>query len=136
MGLTANTLNTIMSSNKALLNTLHLFSPSLPIGTFAFSQGLESAIESNHIADATALEVWCESVLRNSLQTLDCHYLRQAYQTQSAAEWVDVNSQMLAFRETAELLQEDLLLGSALKKWTEDQGIDFPSSNEYSVVAL
>ena len=29
-----------------LIQTLHLFSPSLPIGAFAFSQGLEAAIES------------------------------------------------------------------------------------------
>ena len=62
-----------MATERALLDILHLFSPSLPIGAFAFSQGLEAAIESGHVTDAVALETWCDSVLRDSLQTLDCY---------------------------------------------------------------
>ena len=40
-----------------LIQTLHLFSPSLPIGAFAFSQGLEAAIESRRVHDAESLRV-------------------------------------------------------------------------------
>ena len=69
-----------MTTERALLDILHLFSPSLPIGAFAFSQGLEAAIESGHVRDAVALETWCDGVLRDSVQTLDCYYLRNAYQ--------------------------------------------------------
>ncbi len=125
-----------MTTERALLDILHLFSPSLPIGAFAFSQGLEAAIESGHVADAMALETWCDSVLRDSLQTLDCYYLRNAYQARTAVGWADLNEQMLASRETAELLQEDLLLGSSLNKWAEELGIDTPNSDGNSVVAL
>ena len=125
-----------MTNESALLDMLHLFSPSLPIGAFAFSQGLEAAIESGHVRDAVALETWCDGVLRDSVQTLDCYYLRNAYQARSAVEWVGLNEQILTSRETAELLQEDLLLGSSLNKWAEGQGIDTPDSDENSVVAL
>ena len=125
-----------MTTERALLDILHLFSPSLPIGAFAFSQGLEAAIESGHVRDAVALETWCDGVLRDSLQTLDCYYLRNAYQAQTAIEWAGLNEQILTSRETAELLQEDLLLGSSLNKWAEGQGIDTPDSDENSVVAL
>ena len=125
-----------MTTERALLDILHLFSPSLPIGAFAFSQGLEAAIESGHVRDAVALETWCDGVLRDSVQTLDCYYLRNAYQARSAVEWVGLNEQILTSRETAELLQEDLLLGSSLNKWAEGQGIDTPDSDENSVVAL
>ena len=125
-----------MTTERALLDILHLFSPSLPIGAFAFSQGLEAAIESGQVTDAVALETWCDSVLRDSLQTLDCYYLRNAYHARTAVGWADLNEQILSFRETAELLQEDLLLGSSLNKWAEEQGIDTPHSDETSVVAL
>ena len=125
-----------MTTEKALLDILHLFSPSLPIGAFAFSQGLEAAIESGHVRDAVALETWCDGVLRDSLQTLDCYYLRNAYQARTAVEWAGLNEQILTSRETAELLQEDLLLGSSLNKWAEGQVIDTPNSDENSVVAL
>ena len=125
-----------MTTERSLLNILHLFSPSLPIGAFAFSQGLEAAIESGHVTDAVALETWCDSVLRDSLQTLDCCYLRNAYQARTAIGWAGLNEQILSSRETAELLQEDLLLGSSLNKWAEEQGIDTPDSDENSVVAL
>ena len=136
VGHTGNTLGIAMTTERALLDILHLFSPSLPIGAFAFSQGLEAAIESGHVRDAVALETWCDGVLRDSVQTLDCYYLRNAYQARSAVEWAGLNEQILTSRETAELLQEDLLLGSSLNKWAEGQGIDTPDSDENSVVAL
>ncbi|GIS24630.1 MAG: hypothetical protein CM15mP125_3170 [Gammaproteobacteria bacterium] len=75
--LMGNTPSIVMDTDRAILGALHLFSPSLPIGAFAFSQGLEAAIESGHVAGAVALETWCDNVLRDSLQTLDCHYLRR-----------------------------------------------------------
>ena len=125
-----------MTTERALLDILHLFSPSLPIGAFAFSQGLEAAIESGHVTDAVALETWCDSVLRDSLQTLDCYYLRNAYQARTAVGWADLNEQILSSRETAELLQEDLLLGSSLNKWAEEQAIDTPNSVSYTHLTL
>ena len=103
-----------MVSDKALLNTLQLFSPSLPIGAFAFSQGLEAAITSGQVADAVALETWCGSVLRDSLQTLDCHYLRQAHQVKNTVEWSCINEQLLAYRETAELCRKTYYLAYLL----------------------
>ena len=125
-----------MDTDRAILGILHLFSPSLPIGAFAFSQGLEAAIDSGQVTGAVALETWCDNVLRDSLQTLDCHYLRQAYQAETADAWAVVNEQILASRETAELLNEDLLLGSSLNKWAENLEIDTHNVVENSVVAL
>ena len=51
-----NTPSIVMDTDRAILGALHLFSPSLPIGAFAFSLGLEAAIESGHDAGAVALE--------------------------------------------------------------------------------
>jgi urease accessory protein len=125
-----------MSSSGQLIHALHLFSPSLPIGAFAFSQGLEAAIESGQVRDAESLARWCDSVMRFSLMTLDCHQAIRAYRADSASTFRDVNAELLASRETRELLQEDLLLGAAFKKWAVDQGIDVPDANEYSLICL
>ena len=117
---------TTMTRPEHLIHALHLFSPSLPIGAFAFSQGLEVAIESRHVRDAESLRCWCDGVMRFSVTTLDCHYAIRAYRADSEPVFREVNAELLASRETRELLQEDLLLGAALKKWAIDQGVDVP----------
>ena len=125
-----------MTSSGQLIHALHLFSPSLPIGAFAFSQGLEAAIESGHVRDPESLARWCDSVMRFSLTTLDCNHAIRAYRAGSVSTFRDVNAKLLASRETRELLQEDLLLGAAFKKWAVGQGIDVPDANEYSLICL
>ena len=126
----------IMTNPEQLIQALHLFSPSLPIGAFAFSQGLEAAIESRCVRDAESLRCWCDGVMRFSLTTLDCHFAIRAYRADSESVFREVNAELLASRETRELLQEDLLLGAALKKWAIDQGADVPEAEEYSLVCL
>lgn len=125
-----------MTRPEHLIQALHLFSPSLPIGAFAFSQGLEAAIESRYVRDAESLRCWCDGVLRFSLTTLDCHYAVRAYRAVSDSVFREVNAELLASRETRELLQEELLLGTALKKWAIDRGVDVPVAKEHSIVCL
>ena len=125
-----------MTRSGSLVHALHLFSPSLPIGAFAFSQGLEAAIETGHVRDSESLSRWCESVMRFSLTTLDCHYAVRAYRATSDSTFLEINAEILASRETHELLQEDLLLGAAFKKWAVDQGIYVPDAHEYSLICL
>ena len=125
-----------MTKSGPLVHALHLFSASLPIGAFAFSQGLEAAIDTGHVRDTESLSRWCESVMRFSLTTLDCHHAVRAYRAISDTTFREINAEMLASRETHELLQEDLLLGAAFKKWAVDQGIDVPDAHEYSLICL
>ncbi len=125
-----------MTRSGPLVHALHLFSPSLPIGAFAFSQGLEAAIDTGHVRDSESLSHWCESVMRFSLTTLDCHCAIRAYRATSDTTFREINAEMLASRETRELLQEDLLLGAAFKKWAVDRGIDVPDAHEYSLICL
>lgn len=125
-----------MTDTGPLIQAMHLFSPSLPIGAFAFSQGLEAAIESGRVHDSETLTAWCRGVMRHSLSTLDGHYARLAYRAASESHFVEVNAELLASRETRELLLEDTRLGSALKKWAVDQGIDIPETTEYSLICV
>ncbi len=55
------------SSDLALLGLMQLVSPALPIGAFAWSQGLESAFELGWVKTEADLQEWLEGVLEDGL---------------------------------------------------------------------
>lgn len=99
-----------------------LISPSLPIGAFTYSQGLEWAIEAGWVSDNVTLEGWLLDVLHHSLVTLELPILRRLYQAvtvqddEQARRW---NEWLLASRETMELRQEELQRGRATARLLE-----------------
>lgn len=103
----------------ALLGLMQLVSPALPIGAFAFSQGLESAFELGWVNDEQTLAEWLSGVLEDGLTRCELPVIARLYtafmQHDSAAitQWDDWLS---ATRETAELAAEDSRLGASLKR--------------------
>ncbi|GKW49485.1 urease accessory protein UreF [Halomonas sp. NCCP-2165] len=103
----------------ALLGLLQLVSPALPIGAFAFSQGLESAFELGWVSDEASLGDWLEGVLADGLTRCELPVLARLY-----AAWAEGDHQALvawdrwlaANRETAELAAEDHRLGASLAR--------------------
>ncbi len=112
-----------------LLSLLHLSSPSLPIGGFAWSQGLESAIDRDWVKDAPSLESWLTGVVTEGLASLDAPLFCRLYGAfhegdfAAADHW---NSFLRANRETAELVQEEEALGDALRKLLVSLGYAAP----------
>lgn len=100
-----------------LLRLMHLVSPSLPVGGFTYSQGIEWAVETGWIRDADDLEGWMADQIQSSLRYLDLPLLMRMQaaaldRDQAAmAGWVD---RLLAGRETAELRREETDRGRAL----------------------
>ncbi|MFY0990465.1 urease accessory protein UreF [Halomonas sp. C05BenzN] len=103
----------------ALLGLLQLVSPALPIGAFAFSQGLESAFELGWVRDEATLGDWLEGVLEDGLTRCELPALTRlsaawaAGDGEALAEW---DQWLAANRETAELAAEDLRLGASLAR--------------------
>ena len=101
----------------ALLGLLQLVSPALPIGAFAWSQGLESAFELGWVKTGDQLGDWLEGVLEDGLSRCELPLLARVQKawaeddTETVAQW---NDWLHATRETAELIDEDLRLGAAL----------------------
>lgn len=114
-------------SSQALLRLLHLSSPALPVGSFAFSQGLEWAIEQGAIDQEESLYEWWHGLLTEGLAYTDIPVLLRLHRAfagkriDEAQRW---NREVLAMRETAELREEDLQVGQALIKLLESLGID------------
>ncbi|WP_250657888.1 urease accessory protein UreF [Alkalimarinus coralli] len=104
---------------KSLLSLLYLSSPALPIGAFAYSQGLESAIEMEWVKDGDDLAEWLSGVLSNGLAQQDLPLFYRMYSAwdkgdlESLNRW---NQHFRASRESAELLLEDEQLGRSLKR--------------------
>jgi urease accessory protein len=103
----------------ALLGLLQLVSPALPIGAFAFSQGLESAFELGWVSDEASLGDWLEGVLDDGLTRCELPALSRlqaawaAGDGEAVAEW---DAWLAANRETAELAAEDARLGASLAR--------------------
>ena len=50
-----------------LLHLMHLVSPALPVGAYAYSQGLEYAVERGWVKSLAGAEDWIGEVLSHSL---------------------------------------------------------------------
>lgn len=130
-----------MNKHHSLLRLLQLSSPSLPIGAYAYSQGVESAVHGNLVIDdETALE-WLKTVLLDGLAANDLALIVHAYENwkQNQFEEIKALSQLsLAIRETAELKQEDIHLAKALLRLSEPLNVPFPAELKkdasYSIV--
>lgn len=101
----------------ALLRLMQLVSPSLPVGAFTYSQGLEWAVEAGWIGDADDTERWLTDELWATLAHLDLPVAARMMASVAAgdrdalAHWVDL---LLAGRESAELRAEERQRGRAM----------------------
>lgn len=107
-------------NTEALLGLLHLSSPALPVGAFAYSQGLETAIDRQWCFDRESTCHWISQLLTEGMGRLDVPVffrLYDAFQSDDRPSVEHWNRQLLAFRETRELYDEDCQVGKAFKIW-------------------
>jgi urease accessory protein len=100
-----------------LLRLMHLVSPSLPVGGFTYSQGIEWAVEAGWIRTAADLEAWLGDQLRSTMCRLDLPLLARMHgaaikgDMDAMTRWTDW---LLAARETSELRSEESNRGRAM----------------------
>ncbi len=115
-----------LPNKKAILNLLRLTSPSLPIGAFAYSQGLEFVCDQEWVSDEKSAEEWISGLMRNTQTYLDVPILLRIYDAwqNNALDKIEYWSKyLLASRESKELRDEDRYIGKALLKLLMDLGI-------------
>jgi urease accessory protein len=101
------------------LRLLQLVSPALPIGTFAYSHGLESAVDLGLVGDAESAAAWIDGLLGSCLKTWEIPMvvrLRGAFERRNAPDIRYWNDRLFASRPTGELVEEDRQLGLALAR--------------------
>jgi urease accessory protein len=100
-----------------LTRLLQLASPALPVGAYAYSQGLESAIEGGAVRDAGSAQTWIADVLEFNVGSFEAPILWRLSgalavgDMEAYARW---NAIFRASRETAELRAESLQMAHAL----------------------
>lgn len=100
-----------MSTSLPLSRLFQLISPSLPIGGYTYSQGIEWAVEQGWIIDQQELAEWLEGLLESNMLYLEIPLLirmMDAWQQGDELAIKKWNQFLLASRETAELRQEEL----------------------------
>jgi len=107
-------------SAHSLLSLLHISSPALPIGAFAYSQGLEFALDKGWCKNRDDVQKWIQENLEFGLGQLDLPVYQRLYDAWKNKDFESVrywNETLIAFRESKELYLEDIQVGSAYEQW-------------------
>ena len=131
-------------SRRGLYRLLAWLSPGFPIGSFAFSHGLETAAASGAVRDRESLQLWISAIVASGAGCVDADILRDAYRASSAGDTralIDANRRGFAFRATAETRLETTAQGEAflatcraawpdpgLNSWGEGEAVCYPAA--------
>lgn len=127
---------------------LQLASPTLPVGAYSYSQGLESAIDAGLVRDEAGALRWigdglCRVLARYEAPVwLRLHRAFAAGDLAAARQW---NEDVLATRETHELRSESAQMGYSLMQLMRslghvcpigtDDGIAYPTAHAWACIA-
>jgi urease accessory protein len=106
----------------SLVRLLQLVSPTLPVGAYSYSQGLEAAIEAGIVKDAATAERWIADVLEFSVAPMEAPLVFRLLKSNSEKQ--ELNDLFLASRETAELRAETVQMGYSLCRLLRELGMD------------
>jgi urease accessory protein len=107
----------VQLSHTGLLAALRLGSAALPIGAFAYSQGLEQAVERGAVHDLQSARLWIVGLLEASVLTADVPILLRLQRAWSRGDEPEVRclgDRLFAMRASRELRDEERQLGGAL----------------------
>ena len=98
-----------MATPTDLLTLAQWLSPAFPLGSFAYSHGLESAVDRKRVTDGIGFADWLEAVLEFGSGASDALFLAAAFHGDAAA----VDAEARAFAASAERLAETVQQGAA-----------------------
>lgn len=127
-----------MSEPAALQRLLTWLSPAFPVGGFAWSQGLETAIADGRIGDGPSLKDWLAGLLVHGGIRTDAIVLAQAHREHSdAVRLAEMTDLCLALTPARERHAEAVLTGDAFataaRAWPSDVYARLPQPCPYPV---
>jgi len=121
----------------ALLQLMRLASPSLPVGGFSYSEGLESAVEHGLAVGEAGTLAWLGDQLRLALVPSELAVVCRAAEAWRQGDLETVaalNDWQIASRESRELRQQTEQMGRSLALWLRD--LDPPEPRLAALEAL
>jgi urease accessory protein len=113
-------------AEPSLLRLIQIISPLFPVGNFAYSQGLEQAVERGWVNSPTTLHEWLRGLLHSSVARLDLPMLgfaRGAWRNEDVLRVTQLAKLTLSLRGSRELMDEDRSLGRALARALHGLGL-------------
>ncbi|MEY3299722.1 MAG: Urease accessory protein UreF [Cyanobacteriota bacterium] len=110
------------ASSTALLRLLQLASPTLPVGSYSYSEGLETLIAQG-MATPDAVLQWLEQELALGLVRLETAYIHRIHQAAQAGHWAQIaedNRWLSALRDSEESRNQSWATGRALVRLMQD----------------
>ena len=110
-------------SRPTLAPLLQLASPTLPVGAFSYSSGLEWAVAAGQVRDEASARDWITAVLEEGVAVWDAPWvaaLMRAWAADAAGTVAALNERFLASRETRELRAETAQMGRAMLAVLQD----------------
>lgn len=126
------------TAGASLPRLLQLVSPSLPVGAYSYSQGLEWAVEAGWVADPASLRDWLGDLIDGSLRGWDLPLLARLHaavandRPDALEHWTWL---LLAGRESAELRAEERARGRALCSLLDKLGLLRPDDRRDTIAA-
>ena len=110
-----------MPADTQVLTLAQWLSPAFPVGSFAYSHGLEGAADMGWVKDGAGLEAWLEDVLLHGAGRADSLLLAAAFRAGTSRRLGEIDRTARAFAASAERRLETeaqgLAFGRALAAW-------------------
>ncbi len=127
---------TATSDAFALSRLLQLASPTLPVGAYTYSQGLEWAVDAGWVENEAAAFDWIAGLLEHGIGVFDAPLVAGAHRAWTLGQWAEamrLDALYVATRESAELRAETLQMGYSLLRMLADvPGIARPAALQAS----
>ena len=107
----------------AMMRLLQIASPTLPVGAYSYSQGMERAVADGVIVDEPSASSWISDTMHFVLASFEVPCMLsmlQAVRNEDGAALHRFNAEFLASRETLELRAETLQMGRSLARLLGD----------------
>ena len=117
----------------SLLQLMWLASPALPVGGFAYSEGLEAAVESGLVDSEASSSDWLVDQLHLSLARSDLAALAKAigaWRRRDMDHVRELNHWMLQTRESQEMRAQTAQMGRSLMEWLRHHNTASPEDIE------
>ncbi len=103
-----------MSTDAALYRLMTWLSPSYPVGAYAFSHGLENAVERDYVQDRDTALDWIRDLVLHGNGRADLVFLKEAWDARGDTKALkDLARYAVAFQTTSELRTESVAQGRA-----------------------
>ena len=127
----AMTTTAMATDTPALLQLIWLASPALPVGGFSYSEGLEAAIDHGLVHDEASCTRWLTDQLLLTQARGDMAAIAQAvpaWQAMDTQRLQQLNTWVLATRESSEMRLQTLQMGRSMLEWLRSLQDHSPAS--------